>query len=223
MELNTVSTEVLNQLKSLYGKNQYSEGLELLKSNKESFEPGLYHYNVGTVNAKLKNYSQARFHLELARTKNFNPSLVDNNLKFLKNELGLTRLETPQNFFEYVQDLSTQLSRDAVIIFGLIFIILSILTLRKSKSLVLSLVLILISIIPLSMKYYSSNVLVSGIIKNNVVLQSGPSELFEPAGEAPAGLKIYIKEFRKEWLFIKYPEGFQGWISKKSVNLLRNL
>ena len=58
---------ILITFKDLYLKKDFNACVDLLLKEKESFNPGLFHYNLGTVYLKLEKPAIGRYHLEKAR------------------------------------------------------------------------------------------------------------------------------------------------------------
>ena len=59
-----------------------------------------------------------------------------------------------------------------------------------------------------------------GIALKNTVVLEGPSEIFSPSEEIPAGIKIVVDRSKDGWLFVKAPIRYSGWIKSEDIGLL---
>lgn len=212
----------LKKIETFYTSKDYDGGLEFLDSIKSSLDDSVYHYNLGTFLAKKNELSKARFHFEIAKDLNFNKSMLDNNLKVVKQSLQINTIEKPESFTENLIHGIDMFPRDYFLSFFLIVLLISSLIFKKYKSLSASLILMLIALTPLATKNFIKNKYKQAIVVENSPIFDGPSDIFEQITEAPNGVKIILSQERENnWFFIDYPEPLRGWIKLKHAKLLK--
>ena len=218
---NTNTNELLKSLETLYTKANYQEAIDLLLKNKESFDPALFHYNVGSMYLKNKNLPIARYHLEKASHLGFTSSEVMNNLNVTELGLDLTTLESSGSVATdyFYQALFVPQS---YVIGYMLFIVTLMLFLKKFKK------LSWMYFTSLTLLFLSPAVIKSILIKNLnqvVVLKTshckeGPSGIFEDNHELPAGLKIIVTKPKEGWYFIQHPSHLSGWVKKDDLGII---
>ncbi len=214
-------SDLLKSLEGLYTQGKVEEAINLLKENEQSLDRPLFHYNLGTMLVKNKQLPQARFHLEVAKILGFKPSMVDNNIEYVKENLGLMRLEEPRTLSENYYRTMEGIPREYFVSFFLVCILIGLYFYRKLKrAWVLILFICLSMTFPLA-KVYQNQLVKVGIVSTDTPLREGPSEVFEQTGELPAGLKVFISEIRDgSWYFVESPKPFRGWVELKYLNII---
>ncbi len=214
-------SEVLKSLESLYTQGKVEEAINLLKENELNFDRPLFHYNLGTMLVKNKQLPQARFHLEVAKVLGYKPTMVDNNIDFVKENLGLLRLEEPRNLKENYHVTIEGVPREYFVTFFLVSILLGLYFYKRVKRVwVLILFIVISASLPFA-KVYQNQLMKVGIVSTDTPLREGPSDVFEQTGELPAGLKVFISEIRDDsWYFVESPKMFRGWVELKYLNLI---
>jgi tetratricopeptide (TPR) repeat protein len=218
---NSNTNELLKSLETLYTKANYQEAIDLLLKNKESFDPALFHYNLGSIYLKNKNLPIARYHLEKATHLGFTSSEVLNNLKVTEHGLNLTSVETTGSWSTDYFYQALFLPQTYVIIYAL-FVVSLLLFVKKLKKLswmyFTSFALLLLS--PAAIKSLLSDNLQQVVVLKTSHCKEGPSGIFEDNHELPAGLKIIVTKPKDGWYFIKYPSHLSGWVKKDDLGII---
>lgn len=211
-----MSDEALLKFKKLYLEQDFHEAKKWLSENQDKFDQGVYHYNLGTLEAKKEDFAQARFHFELAHKWGISSNALSKNLNFTKNELGINNFEKAINWKDYWYKAGLGISIDFV--WSFFFLLLSIALLGKyfkelRKIFVLS--LIVLGITPLLLKYFYFNQFHYVVSLGHGVIYEGPSKVFSVSTEAPKGAKLLVKDQKEGWLEVLAPVKAVGWIEKK--------
>lgn len=214
--------DVISNLESFYQSGKYEEGIKFLSNHRSEFDPGIYHYNLGTFHAKNGELALGRFHFEAAKDLGFKNSMLQHNLEVIKYDLKINGIEEPSNFENWILNFSDNVSHDVLLSFFLFFLFLSIFIFNKFKSLAFPILFLLISLVPLGVKEILKKKFTKAVVVNESSLYDGPSEIYEEIGDLPKGLKLYMSLRRDEsWYFIEYPEPYRGWVNYSKLNLLK--
>ncbi len=212
----------LKEIEKFYTSKDYDGGVKYLNSVKSSLDDSVYHYNLGTFLAKKNELSMARFHFELAKDLNFNKSMLDNNLKVVKQNLQVNIIEQPESVTEHLIHSIDLFPKDYFLSFFLLILLISSLLFKKFKSLSVAILLMLLAITPLATKKIINDKYKEAIVTESSPVFDGPSDVFEQITEAPNGVKIILSQERENnWFFIDYPEPLRGWIKLKHAKLLK--
>ncbi len=212
----------LSQLETLYSKGQFKEGLSFLESMKPELDLGVYHYNKGTFLSKLNEFAEARLHFEKAKDFNFSSNVLENNLQVVKNNLGVIELEKANSNFEFIYNLFDSISKDYYLLFFLLFILISLVVIKRYKNISLAIFLLFLSIVPLGIQKFLDNQYKQAIVLSEKPIFDGPSEIFEQISEAPKGAKVLLSDSREnDWFLINYPESLRGWVKLSNESFLK--
>ena len=214
--------DILKPLEQLYINAKFDEGIKLLKDNQTSLEGDIYHYNLGTFYLKNSQAVESRYHLEMAKKLKFDQGMVDNNIAYTKEQLGLERVETISNPLARLQVSVDSMSPVYFESFLLLCLCFSLFIYRRKKSFVGGILLIVLGVGPFVFKKIVEKQFSKAIIMNAASLKEGPSEAFESSGEAPPGVKVYLTHQRnKKWFYLKYPKTLSGWIHEDNLKFIR--
>lgn len=216
-------SELLKSLKTLYTEKKWDQGVELLLKEKDQFSNDVFHFYLGSFYAKKEALALSRYHFEVAKEKNYSSSEVNNNIELVKNNLGVSMIETPKGSEEILVNFLSQRSNDVLLSFFLICILLSVYLFKKFKNLYIPLLVILISVVPLGLKMKYAKNLSPAIVLSEAGVHEGPSDVFEKSTTMPLGLKLYISKVReKVWYFIEYPQSFKGWVKADHIKFIKD-
>ncbi|MFN8371087.1 MAG: SH3 domain-containing protein [Bacteriovoracaceae bacterium] len=213
--------ELLKTVTDHYTKAEYDKGIDLLLKNKEKFDSGLFHYNLGTFFLKKENYAVARFHLEKAAKLGFLNKSLYNNLSYAQDKLNVTMLEKSDKLLENVLysflDYGSTLYLNVALFLGVVILVCQRLKIINSKLKVM--VLIFLFFIPFLFSIYSQKNYKYAIILKASDIREGPSGIFPKTREVAAGLKVIVDRTVDGWSFIKYPDSAVGWIDKNEIGI----
>lgn len=223
MENSDISTAKLNTFEELYAAQDYIGAKDYLLNNNQAFEYGIWHYNLGTVELKLNQFAQARYHFELAHKSGFSSSALLNNLTFSKNALGVDDISQSTIRSEKIINFMTEIPSAAYISFSLILAILVIYFVKvgyviKKSSII---ILILLCLLPLGISKFYVSKLIEGVALTDIPMYEGPSKVFNEKGSLRAGSKVIIGDTKGNWLYVEYPLSVTGWIEKENFGFLK--
>lgn len=205
----------------LYLKKDYKGAVNYLLQNKQQFNSGIFHYNLGTVYSKIGDQPAARFHLEKAIKEGYINSSSLNNLTYVKNQLQVDDLSTSSSFPDQFMNYSLAIPSAVYSSLSLLFLLLTI-TLLKSKKLVKKTsiaIAILLIVLPLSFSSLYLDKINHAVAFSDIPLYEGPSKIFSEKGKVKAGSKIILGEFKEGWFFVKFPISLAGWINKDQLGI----
>ena len=217
----TNTIEILKSLQELYLSKDYSGAAKLLIKNKLKLDPGLFHYNLGTVHSKMGNLAAGRYHLEKSLKNNFVNSKVLNNLNFVEQSLSVQDLSTSKNFYDRTIDSSLKFSGTSYLAVTLIFLV-AVTICFKKKILVNRWfigIFLALAITPISYHQFYLKNIKHAILLSDGEVREGPSGVFTTKMSIQAGSKVIVGEFEPGWVFIKYPLELSGWIKRTSLGL----
>lgn len=220
--MNTSINEVLKSLETLYIDGKNNEARDLLVQHKNKLDPGLFHYNYGTLLIKSGNTAAGRFHLEKALQSGYSNSKTKNNLKVVKESLQVNDISTSEVFVDQLVNTSKQLPNEAFLSMTLILILLILLGYKFSivKNKILLSAGLLICLLPLCVKYGYLDTKELVVSLKDTVIYEGPSSIYEKKGELKAGSKVVIGEKRRKFYYIDAPEFLAGWVKKADLGIL---
>lgn len=208
-------------LEELYLKKDYKGAANYLVQNKEQFDSGIFHYNLGTVYSKAGDFPAARFHFEKAIKDGHINSSTLNNLTFIKNQLQVDDLSTSTSFPDQLMNSALAIPPAAYQSFSLLFLLCGI-SLLKAKKLVkkTSIALfILLIVTPVAFSSFYLEQVNYAVTFQDVPLYEGPSKIFSEKGKVKAGSKIILGDFKDGWFYVKFPISLTGWINKEKLGL----
>ncbi len=214
--------QLMKSLNELYSKKEYEKAVALLEQNSQVLDKGTFHYNLGTLNLKLSHWGKARFHFEKAKKLGVDDPALQVNLAYTQTKIPGADLSNSSQFIDRWNETLTSISYSHLLIFGLSLCLIVMVFLKWKKSFKLySLILaIIISAIPLTSKFVVESRLQTGVVLRETEIYEGPSGIFESKGKVGAGTKILFGMEKENWVFIKSPLDYVGWIAKKELGRL---
>jgi len=220
MNAKSNNNEILSQFKSLYGKENFEDALDLLKGSIGKFDDGVYHYNMGIVNLKLDKLPIARYHFEKSRKEGFYSPELERALALTKFELRVTNLEESSTPVDYINDVTLNIPMQAYITISAIFILFFVLFYSKIVSKILKSFLVVLSLFPIVFYFVYPAKYNSQIAVDNLIIYSGPSKIFEQIQEVPEGMKVFTGEDFNGWKYIIHPDSHRGWVTTSKLEML---
>jgi hypothetical protein len=215
----TIIKDILKTAEALYHRGDYQGALRVLENHQVHLPKGLWHYNMGTLNAKLENLPLSRYHFIMADIEGFtNKDLIKNKL-LVEKKLDVPRHEKSLSISDYLMRGSLEATYGIFTTISLFLILCGIfLSIRKSNlkamkfPLIFSLFFLLFNFWVLSWEKY--------IVMENLNIHEGPSSIFLTNQELPSGVMIVVKE-KEDWLEILYPSQYAGWIRNTGIRSLK--
>lgn len=212
---------VASSFEDLYLKKDYKGAASYLLANKQQFNSGIFHYNLGTVYSKLGDFPAARFHLEKAIKEGYINSASLNNLNFIKSQLQVDDLSSSSSLPDQIMNSLLTVPSAAYLSFTLIFLLIGI-SLIKSKKIVRKFsmaIMFLIVLAPFLFSQIYVDKINYAVAFKDVPLYEGPSKIFAEKGRVKAGSKIILGEYKEGWFYIKFPISLTGWINKDQLGI----
>ncbi|MGZ3788445.1 MAG: hypothetical protein ACXVLQ_07980 [Bacteriovorax sp.] len=204
-----------------YLKKDYPSAANYLLQNRQHLSSGIFHYNLGTVYAKMGDYPAARFHLEKAIKDGYINSASLNNLKYIKSQLQVDDIATSVELPDQFINSALALPSSAYVSFSLAMLLLGLILVR-TKKMQRKLSMVLFAIVVISPIFFSQIFLEKinyAVAFKDVSLYEGPSKIFSEKGKVKAGSKIILGEYREGWFYIKFPISLAGWVNKDQLGL----
>ena len=205
----------------LYAAKDYKGAINFLLQNKQHFDSGTFHYNLGTTYAKLGEFGAARFNLEKALENGMYNSATLNNLSFVQSKIDAEDLSTSTSAIDQVIHYSLKIPSEAYLSTSL-FILLIFLIMIKIKKITNKMVItifILIALIPFTLSKSWVASLNPAVALKEISVYEGPSKVFQEKGKIRPGAKIVLGEFKDGWYFVKYPINLSGWVNKDNLGI----
>lgn len=209
---------MLKTFQDLYAQKEYIKALQVLNQNAKDLDPGLYHYNAGTTEVQLGNWSIARYHFLMADNSGFDVPKNSINLKLVEEKLEIPRLEKPLNTMDYVVQGSLILSQGLLTTISLITLLIGLVVVKKKPSTKAMLSLLGLVLVPLGLNFWIRS-WPMGVVTQGQIIYEGPSAIFASRDELPPGILI-LSQPNGEWRKIIYPSRFTGWIKNKNLKVL---
>jgi hypothetical protein len=205
----------------LYLNKDYKAAIDNLLKNKQLFNSGTFHYNLGTTYSKLGDLATARYHLEKSIQDGYINASSINNLKFVKTKLDVEDVTTSSSMLDQTMNIATELPVPGYTLITLIFflVIIVLLRLKKLQSRLKIGISIVCACLPLIFYFSVVAHLHPAITFRDISLQEGPSKIFSEKGKVKAGSKILVGDFKDGWFFVKHPESLVGWVTKEQLGL----
>lgn len=218
---NTSTVDLLKSLEAHYLKNEFQETQNLLLKAKDNYPRSLFHYNLGTVQAKAGEMGAARYNVEKSLKLGFYNSKSLNNLNYIKNTLSLNDLSTSTSYFDRGIDYLLLIPGDFYLTASLILVLMFTVAanfFRKIKIWV-SVLVLLIALLPIGVNHFLLKRIHHAIVLKDIPVYEGPSKIYEKTYELPEGSKIIIGDKKKDWFFIKYPISLSGWVERDNLGI----
>lgn len=212
--------DVLKTFREFYGQKDYANAELLLRKNTDAMPAEIWNYNLGTVLAQKNDLPLARYHLLRAKGLGLRSEDLDVNLTFVEEKLEIPKWEAPLSLEDYSKKAALWAHGGFFTTLALLVLIMGIIHFMRSKVSKLIPLYGLLMLIPLGMNFWVGKWDVF-LVKNNQLVMEGPSAIFSPKGEIPAGVRV-MTEKKGDWLKIVYPSRFKGWIRQQGLISLEN-
>ncbi len=189
-----------------------------LTKNREKLSPGLWHFNMGTVKAKMNVPAEARYHFLAAEEKGFSDEKLTQNLAIVEDELEVKTLEKPIDTFDYAVKFGLWSQNGFLTMISLIILLGGILILRKEKKYYVLILTTVLALVPVGCHFWIGSWNKAVTLTSREVLD-GPSVIFGSRGELPPGVMVVTKK-SGEWKEVIYPSRFRGWIKNAGLKEL---
>ena len=151
------SITLSKSLEDPYLKHDYDTVQKKLLENKEFFDLGVFHYNLGTVLGKQKNFPAARYNLEKSLHLGFLDSRLKNNLQTVKKHLARNDIDTSYHWRDQFLNFGLSIPEPLFITWTLIclLVVLLLMRLRKLQRKITIVICLFLSILPFHLsKFY---------------------------------------------------------------------
>lgn len=211
---------IIVEFENLVNAKQYDKALGFLLQNKEAFEPGVFFYNKGVLEARREDLVAARVSFEKSIKEGYLNNDLIKNLEMTKNNLGVDYLERSDDFESNILHTTLDLSIYTPIIFTSVLLIALITMLKNIKSAFILPVILVISSLPTVYYLYLKENYYKAVILEDAIIRRGPSEIFEEQQELPSGMLIILKKNESKWSHIVSPKSHRGWINNVEMDEL---
>jgi len=215
----TTIEDMLKTVENSFAQKDYPGTLKILEANKSQMSTGLWHYNMGTVHAKMENYPLARFHFLKAEAEGFNSKEVLTNRELVERKLDIERSESSISTSDYLVKGGMTAAQGILGMVSLFLIIAAIFSLWKRNSLKIFGVILLPALILVGLNIWIKN-WNRQIVMTPQPIFEGPSAIFEARNEVPPGVMLVVVE-KDGWLQIIYPSRYQGWVKPEGMKELK--
>lgn len=210
---------MLKTVQNYYAQKDYQSALNTLVKNQDQIPAGIWHYNVGTVYGKLENWALARFHFLQADSAGYTPKAAVLNRELVEKKLNIEQIEKPTSTSDYFYKYALEATHGVFTTFGLLLIVLGILALWKKVTAKITIAFFLSAVMILGLNWWLLS-LDRKIVLTPQQIHEGPSAIFVSSEELPEGIMI-ITSRKDNWLEIKYPSRFTGWIKDSGLKELK--
>jgi hypothetical protein len=215
----TTIKDILKTVESAYQQGDFQGAISTLEKNQIHVTPGLWHYNMGTLYAKLENFPLARYHFLMSDMEGYTNKDLIKNKKIVEEKLDIPKHEKMLSTSDYFIRGSVEATHGIFTMVCLLIIICGVfLSFRRSNfkafrfSLVLSCLVLVINFWVQNWKKF--------IVLEGQVLHEGPSSIFLSNQEVPPGTMIVVLE-KDDWLRVLYPSQYGGWIKHNGIRKLK--
>ena len=189
-----------------------------LEKQREHISPGLWHFNAGTVKAKMMNPAEARFHFLEARLHGFNNQKLSENLNLIEDQLEITTLEKPLAASDYAVKFGLWAEGGFFTMICLTIILAGLIIMKKTRKYYVLILTVLFAAVPLTVNFWVKSWDKSVALTPQQVMD-GPSSIFGSRGELPPGIFLITRK-AGEWKEVIYPSRFRGWIKNAGLKEL---
>ena len=208
------STDLPTSLENLYLKQDYATVQKKLLENKDTFDPGVFHYNLGTLFGKQGNFPAARYNLEKSLKLGFFDSRLKENLQTIKIHLANRDLDNSDHWKDQLLNWGAGFPESVFFTWSLLWCLGILLLIRFKKMIrkVTITISFLLSILPISLSKFYFNDINYAINLQNTPLREGPSSIYPEMMMIEAGSKFIVREGNDGWFYIKSPSFLTGWV-----------
>lgn len=211
----TTIEDILKTVEALHRQNDFAGAKKLLEGHQSDLDPGVWHFNLGVLNAKLDQWALARFHFLKAEEQGFSEPDLLNNQKIVEEKLEIQKLEKPISTADYLVKGALIGSQGIFLSISLVLLIMGIIALWKKAGSKIFAVFISLAILITGLNFWILS-WDKYVVINPAPVFEGPSVIFQNRGEIPPGVMIIVEK-QGGWERIIFPSRFEGWI--KAVEL----
>lgn len=215
----TKAEHLLKDAEQFYINKDYESALSVILSSKDSLDPGLFHYNLGSVYLKKGDLGPARYHLEKAMDNGFSYPMLWKNLKFIQKQPQVLDPVKSNNLQELFIGKVLDIPMAFVGIFSLLMIVSVLFALRRKwlQHKAVAVILFILCLMPPVISYSVKKGYKYAIALKPVRVYEGPSKIYTDYGEIGAGSRLIINNFQDNWYFILSPKSLSGWVEKSDL------
>lgn len=215
----TTIEDTLKTVEAFYVQKDYANALRTLEANKSKISTGLWHYNMGTIHAGMKEWARARYHFLQAEKEGFVSKEAEQNLELAETALDISRLEKPLAWSDYAAKGALIASEGILGTMALFILIIGMVSVIKKKSLSALSILVVLVLAVVGLNFWIGSWPLAVVMKPQAI-QEGPSVIFAGREELPIGVLV-IATHEGEWRKILYPSRYQGWIKNTGLEELK--
>jgi hypothetical protein len=201
-----------------YAKGDFSNAQIELEKVREKISPGLWHFNMGTLKAKMSIPAEARFHFLEARLHGFTEKQLNQNLELVETQLNIISLEKPLEVADYAMKAGMWSQNGFFTMLSLLILVMGMITLKKERKHSVLFITIILTLIPFGLHFWVKS-WDKYITLTALEVREGPSVIFGLRGELPDGVLVITRK-SGEWREIIYPSRFRGWIKNAGLKEL---
>jgi hypothetical protein len=201
-----------------YAKGDFSNAQIELEKVREKISPGLWHFNMGTLKAKMSIPAEARFHFLEARLHGFTEKQLNQNLELVETQLNIISLEKPLEVADYAMKAGMWSQNGFFTMLSLLILVIGMITLKKERKYSVLFITIILTLIPFGLHFWVKS-WDKYITLTALEVREGPSVIFGLRGELPDGVLVITRK-SGEWREIIYPSRFRGWIKNAGLKEL---
>ncbi len=211
--------QILKSLQESYLSKDFDGAIKTLIKNKSALEPGLFHYNLGTIHAKKGELAVGRYHLEKALKNNFINTKIMNNIDHVESTLSVSDLSSSKNYFDRAIDQSLKFSSEIYLLSSLLILVALLFSFKKRimENRKILILLTLFSFLPLAFFQFHLKDINYAISFKNSEVREGPSGIFATKTSLATGAKVIVGEFESGWVYVKYPIQLSGWVKRSDL------
>ncbi len=216
---NDSTQDILKAAQESYLKEDYQNSLKIIRENKDNLDPGLFHYNLGSIYLKMNDFGPARYHLEKARDDGFNYPMLWNNLEYIKLQPGVTDPLLSKDLKEAIVAKTMDIPVSFFVIYFLLGLSAILFSLRKKiiKNKILVVIALAALVVPGVFRYtYKEGHTFAIAMKDSRVFE-GPSKIYPDYGKINAGSRVVVGKFYDDWYYIVSPSDRSGWVQKSDL------
>ena len=209
----------LKTFQEYYQAKNYTDARDLLEKHSSDIDPIIWHYNMGTTLAQLGLYAEARYHFLKAERKGLTTEKLIQSKSYVESKLETDKWEKSLGVKDYLISGTQVLAEGPLATFTLLIIGLFLIFFKRIKN-TKSVYVWMTTIGLIIVLNYAIQRMPFKIMITSTPLYEGPSKIFIPRSEIPAGV-VVLTSGHENWEKIIYPSRFEGWIIKTEA--LRNL
>lgn len=216
---NHSTQDILKAAQEYYLKGEFQNSLKIIRENKDKLDPGLFHYDLGSIYLKMNDFGPARYHLEKAKKDGFNYPMVWNNLNYVKLQPGVTDPVQSRDWKDYATANAMDIPFSFYIAFLMAGLCLFLLLLKKKwiENKLLILMYLALFITPLIFRYSYEREHTYAIAMKDARVHEGPSKIYPDYGKVSAGSRVVVGRFYDDWYYIVSPSDRAGWVQKSDL------